>query len=488
MRLLRHLIAAAAAAAVFLGCAAIDGANRNGAGRKAPSDRPENAYFYYTEAELAQQNGDREQAVLLLRKAIEMDPTSVYLKRELAVEYVQQKDFQKALAVAEDILNSHPDDVETLIIYGRIKQGQNQLDQASRTYEKVIALDKKQQEIYLLLGGIYLQKEQYDDALRVFKELVSNFPNAYTGHFFLGKIYAKQGQTKKAEAEFKKSLEIEPSLLEPRFELLELYRGEGKSDIILRTYEDILKSNPFNIRASLELGLIYWKEGRRRDAEKLFLEMGRRSTSEFDVVLKVIQTYLEPDRYEDAVIVIQGLLKASPDDPDLNHLAGIAYYGLKDNEKALMHFLKVTPQSRFYPDAVVHIAFLYREKGETGKAVELLANAVEDNPDNAEFRYYLGTFYEEGEAYEKAVQMLNEAIQLDPDETKYLFRLGVVYDKWGRKEDSIETMKTVIRLDPQDASALNYLGYTYADLGKNLEEAERLIKEALKVKPDDGYI
>jgi Flp pilus assembly protein TadD len=49
-------------------------------------------------------------------------------------------------------------------------------------------------------------------------------------------------------------------------------------------------------------------------------------------------------------------------------------------------------------------------------------------------------------------------------------------------------MKTVIRLDPQDASALNYLGYTYADLGKNLEEAERLIKEALKVKPDDGYI
>lgn len=247
MRLLRHLIAATAAAAVFWGCAAIDGANRNGAGRKAPSSRSENAYFYYTEAQLAQQNGDREQAVLLLRKAVEMDPTSVYLKRELAVVYVQQKDLQNALAVAEDILNSHPDDVETLIVYGRIKQGQNQLDQAGRAYEKVIALDKKQQEIYLLLGGIYLQKEQYDDALRVFEELVRSFPNAYTGHFFLGKIYAKQGQTKKAEAEFKKALEIEPSLLEPRFELLELYRGEGKSDIILRTYEDILKNNPYNI-------------------------------------------------------------------------------------------------------------------------------------------------------------------------------------------------------------------------------------------------
>ena len=49
-------------------------------------------------------------------------------------------------------------------------------------------------------------------------------------------------------------------------------------------------------------------------------------------------------------------------------------------------------------------------------------------------------------------------------------------------------MKTVISLDPKNANALNYLGYTYADLGQNLDEAERLIKEALKHKPDDGYI
>lgn len=483
MRPSQRLIAAVAAAAVFWGCASIDGA-----GRKASVDRPENAYFYYTEARLAQQKGEREQAVLLLKQAIERDPASVYLKRELAVEYVQQKDLPNALAALEEILSSHPDDIEALIIYGHIKQAQNQLDQASQAYEKVIALDKSQQETYLLLGGIYLQQERDDDARRVFTELVGNFPDAYTGHFFLGKLYGRQGQKEKAANEFKKALEIEPTLLEPRFELIDLYRSDGKSDVIIRTYEDILKNNPLNIRASLELGLIYWKEGRRRDAETLFLEMGRRSTSEFDVILKVIQTYLEPDRYQDAIIVIQGLLKGAPDNPDLNHLAGIAHYGLKQNDKALTHFLKVTPQSRFYPDAVVHIAFLYRDGGETGKAVELLEKSVMDNPANAEFRYYLGTFYEEAEDYDRAVEMLGQAVRLEPEETKYLFRLGVAYDKWGRKEESIETMKSVIRLDPQDASALNYLGYTYADLGQNLAEAERLIQEALKVKPDDGYI
>ncbi len=41
---------------------------------------------------------------------------------------------------------------------------------------------------------------------------------------------------------------------------------------------------------------------------------------------------------------------------------------------------------------------------------------------------------------------------------------------------------------PQNANALNYLGYTYADMGQNLDEAEHLIKKALKIKPNDGYI
>ena len=52
----------------------------------------------------------------------------------------------------------------------------------------------------------------------------------------------------------------------------------------------------------------------------------------------------------------------------------------------------------------------------------------------------------------------------------------------------MEAMRTVISLDPKHANALNYLGYTYADLRLNLDEAERLIKEALKYKPNDGYI
>lgn len=64
----------------------------------------------------------------------------------------------------------------------------------------------------------------------------------------------------------------------------------------------------------------------------------------------------------------------------------------------------------------------------------------------------------------------------------------MIYDKWGRKDDSIAAMKTVIQLEPENANALNYLGYTYADMGTQLDEAERLIRKAVALKPGDGYI
>jgi tetratricopeptide (TPR) repeat protein len=100
----------------------------------------------------------------------------------------------------------------------------------------------------------------------------------------------------------------------------------------------------------------------------------------------------------------------------------------------------------------------------------------------------MGSLYEEKEAFEKAEKSLLKGISIDPQHARLRFRLGVVYDKWKRREDSIRQMKTVIELEPDNASALNYLGYTYADMGIHLEEAEMLVKEALKHNPDDGYI
>jgi tetratricopeptide (TPR) repeat protein len=238
----------------------------------------------------------------------------------------------------------------------------------------------------------------------------------------------------------------------------------------------------------MELGYYYYKNGQTAEAQQIFENLGQRSTAEFEVIIKLIQLYIDPKKYDEGIVIIDGMLKAVPDSSEVNHIAGIAYYGKKDNPKALNHFKKVTPESRFYEDAVIHASYILSENDQNEEAIQLLTDAVDRDPDNAEFKYYLGTFYEDAEQFDRAEDFIKQAIESDPDNPRYYFRLGVVYDKWNKKEASMATMRKVIELDPKHANALNYLGYTYADLGKNLDEAERLIKEALKYKPNDGYI
>lgn len=489
MKLLRLTVTIHLVVVFFiLGCTANTTPKMPSLFSRSGGDQPVNQYFYFTEAQIQRKKGNLPQAIELLKQAIELDPESLYLKRELATVYLQNKDDASALAILGEILKDHPNDTRSLILYGGINQVRKDNQAAIDAYERVIATDPKQEKVYQLLGGMYLEAENFDQAERVFNQMIDHFPANYTGYFYLGKIYAKQGKKAEAEKQFERTLKIEPGLMEPRYELLELYKEEKNEAKVLQLYQDILKRDPNNIRAAMELGYYYYRTGQTVKAEKIFNTLGQRSIAEFEVIIKLIQLYIDPKKYDQGIVIIDGMLKAVPDSSEVNHIAGIAYYGKKDNPKALYHFKKVTAESRFYEDAVIHASYILSENKQNEEAIQLLSDAVDHDPDNAEFKYYLGTFYEDAEQYDRAEELIKQALESDPDNPRYYFRLGVVYDKWNKKEASMATMRKVIELDPKHANALNYLGYTYADLGTNLIEAERLIKEALKYKPDDGYI
>jgi tetratricopeptide (TPR) repeat protein len=317
---------------------------------------------------------------------------------------------------------------------------------------------------------------------------VEKFPNSYAGHFLLGRVYLARGKPVLAEKAFRRSAEVDPESLDPLFELLKLSREQGRREDVLRLNQEILNRDPENSRAFLELALYYRQTGMKSESEEILKRLGERSRSEFEVILQVIQVYVDPKKFDDALYLLNGMLKAAPDSADLHHLKGFSLFGLKKKVEALPEFRQVTPESRFYQDAVVHIAFILQEQGKAEEAIEQLQAAAQKNPENAEIKYYLASVYEEAGRFDEAESHLQQALEKDPDNPRYYFRLGVVYDKQKKKEASIEAMRKAIALDPKNASALNYLGYTYADLGQNLDEAEQLVLEALKYKPNDGYI
>jgi tetratricopeptide (TPR) repeat protein len=253
-------------------------------------------------------------------------------------------------------------------------------------------------------------------------------------------------------------------------------------------YQEILEHNPNNVEVSMELALYYHDHGAQQESKQILTSLGARIGQEPEILRKVVRAYLDPKKYDESIIVLQGMRLGAPQSSDISYLLGVAYDGRKQYKVSVHHLKQVRDDSRFFENAVVHITAIYQEEGEIDQAEAYLKAVLERHPDNTEFLLYMGSLYEEKEQFEQAEKTLLKGLSIDPKHVRLRFRLGVVYDKWQRKDDSIREMKKVIELAPDNASALNYLGYTYADLGIHLEEAETLIKEALKHKPDDGYI
>ncbi|MDY6954557.1 MAG: tetratricopeptide repeat protein, partial [Thermodesulfobacteriota bacterium] len=206
------------------------------------------------------------------------------------------------------------------------------------------------------------------------------------------------------------------------------------------------------------------------------------------VLKQIALIYLDQERHAEAVDILQTLLEETPEDLELHYFLGMAFEGLDQSEEAIGAYEKVPEGSTFRQSTVIHLSFLYQKTGKEQKAVQLMEDAIDEEPNQPELYLFLGAIYEDMEAYDKAIDTLKQGLDLQPDDPRLHFGLGVVYDKAGEKEKCIEEMYAVIEADPGHAEALNYLGYTYAELGTHLDEAEELIKRAMEHKADDGYI
>jgi len=216
--------------------------------------------------------------------------------------------------------------------------------------------------------------------------------------------------------------------------------------------------------------------------------MGNETEDNSRLAMVAVDTFITKKRYEDAVIVFSQMLKADPDNANLNFFTGMAYEAIKDFNTAIKHYLKVTPENTQYKKTLLTIAFLYRDLEKPDQAILFLEQHHEKEPKDIDIISYLASFYEEATQYTEAIDILKNGLENTPDNTTLLFRLGAIQDKAGLKDQCIQTMKKVIQIDPENANALNYLGYTYADMGTNLDQALDLVSRAMELKPEDGYI
>jgi len=87
-----------------------------------------------------------------------------------------------------------------------------------------------------------------------------------------------------------------------------------------------------------------------------------------------------------------------------------------------------------------------------------------------------------------AYAVLAQALQEAPDDTDLLYEQAMAAEKLGRLDEMERLLRDLIARNPDEPHAYNALGYALADRGERLDEAKALIEKALARAPEDAYI
>jgi tetratricopeptide (TPR) repeat protein len=197
---------------------------------------------------------------------------------------------------------------------------------------------------------------------------------------------------------------------------------------------------------------------------------------------------IERERFSEAVVRLEDILAIAPDLDKIRYYLGAVYEETKEWTRAIDNYSKVPPSSVYFPESVIHTAFLHKKYGQYEQAMKTLVKAIDQREDVPQFYSFYASLLDDKKEYKKAVSMLTAAVEKFPTHTQLHFFLGSMQDRVGNTDGTIAQMKKVLDLEEDHVQALNYLAYTYAELNQNLPEAEEMVRKALSLKPDDAYV
>jgi tetratricopeptide (TPR) repeat protein len=168
------------------------------------------------------------------------------------------------------------------------------------------------------------------------------------------------------------------------------------------------------------------------------------------------------------------------------------YENLKQPELAIEAYSHIPANSPLKRNADIQMGLNLESLERTEEAKKQLDQLVAQHPDDLEAIVALGNVLRSRKQWKEAADVYSKAIDHIPEParqhwTLFYFR-GICLERtkdWPRAEKDLEK---ALELFPEQPQVLNYLGYSWVDQGLNLDKALKMIRRAVELRPNDGYI
>jgi tetratricopeptide (TPR) repeat protein len=165
---------------------------------------------------------------------------------------------------------------------------------------------------------------------------------------------------------------------------------------------------------------------------------------------------------------------------------------MKNYEKSVDILGRIAAESRLKPMVDIQIGRYYSLLSKFDESRRALEASLEKAPKDVDAILALGDVLRSNKKFAEAAEVYSRAVALNPQPQKsdwsiYYYR-GICYERTKQWPKAEADFFKALELNPNEASVLNYLGYSWIDMGLNLDKGLDLVRQAVELKPDDGYI
>lgn len=211
-----------------------------------------------------------------------------------------------------------------------------------------------------------------------------------------------------------------------------------------------------------------------------------------EVFLGIGQVLVSNNGLDAAQIYMRLALFLDPVSPIAQLELGEVYGQIENYEKAIEVLSAVPDETPLGMTVNIRKALNLNSLGRVDEAIAILERLRTKFPDELQIPQTIASIESGRKNYDAAIPHYTAAINLVPTPEKKHWSLfyarGVAYERTKQWPKAEADFKKSLELDPEQAATLNYLGYSWLDQGMHLQEAMEMIRKAVKLRPNDGFI
>ncbi len=453
------------------------------------------ADYHYSLGELLSLNKDPKGAIQEFQRTLIYNPKATIVLLRLSAEHLKLGQLNEAIEYAEDAIEQDPKFEEGYLLLGGLYTSLRMYQKATNQYLKLLEINPQHLEAYLHMGALFAEQQEYKKAESIFLKIAKdpNNPQPHLPYYYLGRIYSEQiEQSKsfitKAKKAYQESLRLKANDENSMLALISLHEEGGnlqKALQLAHSFQERFGPRPLIAKY---LSMVYLEQEVHDKAIVQLRYLEAFDPSDLKIKLQLALILTKQQRFREAIDTFQRILKIAPQSDKAQFYLGAIYEELGDTSSSIKHFSQIHAISSYYADAVIHMTSLYAKRQDLDQALEVIKKALSLRQDHPQLYIFYASLLSDKKNYKAAIHTLSEAQARFPNNTQVLFFLGTIFDQTGQLNLTIAHMKKVLEMDGNHARALNYLAYTYAEQNGPLEEAEKLVRRALKLQPNDAYI